>query len=247
MNDAGKIRETITKALAVVGFIALVGAGVWLAAYSARFVPSAVNGAGEAAVYLGSAFTREPAETPAAAVPSPAASTTIQLGGEPAPAPVASPAPATYTQTAPAAGMRTTSAYPIGGAAAPLSGLPDLAVDIDAIGYLATNSAESFIPSSTVPAGSRPAVRFIIENRGANVTGPWRWSAFIPTTSNSLFQSLFQQSLNPGDYIEYVFGFDQAIPGADRLISITANFDRAVAESDMNNNSDFVKMTVLGN
>lgn len=246
MNDAGKIRETVTKALAVVGFVALVGAGVWLAAYSARFVPSAVNSAGEAAVYLGSAFTRAPAETPDAAVPAPAASTTIQLGGEPVPAPAASPTPAAYTQTAPAAGRKTTSAYPIDGAA-PLSGLPDLAVDIDAIGYLATNSAESFIPSSTVPAGARPAIRFIIENRGTNVTGPWRWSAFIPTTSNSLFQSLPQQALNPGDYIEYVFGFDQAIPGADRLISITANFDRAVAESDMNNNSDFVKITVLGN
>src|SRR3989344_3436924 len=46
-------RQAAINGLAVVGFIALVGAGIWFAVYSTRFVPTVVNNLGAAAVYLG--------------------------------------------------------------------------------------------------------------------------------------------------------------------------------------------------
>ena len=99
---------------------------------------------------------------------------------------------------------------------------------------------------TTAPSGSRPAVVFTIKNIGTNVAGSWRWSASIPTQTSYLYQSLPQQALNPGDSIEYTLGFDQANKGSGQMISVTANFDRAVAESDANNNSASATLTILG-
>lgn len=239
-------RQTAIHVLAVIGFIALVGAGMWLAVYSTRFVPSVVNRIGAAAVYLGSVFT--PATGPSlSVVPTPTASTTISFGD------VNSTVPVKMSTTTPAkrvpttAGPETSGAYQIG-TTTPSSrfGLPDLIVTVGAIGYLATTSADSFVASSTVPAGSRPAIRFTIRNVGTNVAGAWRFSASIPTQTAYIYQSQPQQSLNPGDSIDYTLGFDNPIPGSEKMISVTANFDHVVAESNPNNNSASAKITILG-
>lgn len=240
-------RGTAVNALAVVGFVALVVLSMWLAVYATRFVPPVVNRIGSAAVYLGSLFTRAPADTTPAVTSTPAASTTIQIGGE---EPVATQ-PATKTKPiATTAGAASNSVYQIGTSTpqgAALHGLPDLITIIDAVGYLTSTSTNSFIASSTVHGGSRVAVHFTIKNVGTNTTGAWRWSASIPTESAYIYQSQPQQSLAPGDSIEYTLGFDQAIRGFERTISVSANFDRAVAESNQNNNSASTKITVLGN
>ena len=243
-------RPAALHSLAAVGFVTLVSLGVWLAVYSTRFVPQAVGSIGSAAVYLGSVF--KPAPHASISV-VPAASTTIPFDVATTTAPVAATAATTTDErakapaSAPSAGKETASASPLGVASpAVLSGLPDLVTHIDAVGYLATSSADSFVASSTVPAGSRPAVRFTIKNIGSNATGSWRWSASIPTSSDSIYQSAAQQSLNPGDYIEYTLGFDQANPGTSQMISVTANFDHAVTESATNNDSASVQIKILG-
>lgn len=246
-------RQTAVSALAVIGFVALVGMGMWLAVYSTRFVPSVVSRIGEAAVYVGSIFT--PAATSSlSVVPTPIATTTLSFGGASATtSPAATDQPiATHPQTqnaTPAAGTKTDTTYEIGTTTTPaaFSGLPDFIVTIDAVGYLATTSADSFVASSTVPAGSRPAVKFSIKNIGTNVSGAWRFSASIPTQVAYIYQSQPQQPLGPGDRIDYTLGFDQANRGTDETISITANFDHAVTESNFNNNSAAAKVTVLGN
>ena len=81
---------------------------------------------------------------------------------------------------------------------------------------------------------------------GINSSGKWRFSAYIPTRSSYLYYSPFQQSLSPGDSIDYTLGFDQAIPGSDKIISVTANFDHAVTESSTNNNIASAQLTILG-
>ena len=242
-------RQAAVHGLAVVGFIALVAAGIWLAIYSTRFVPTVVNNFGSAAVHLGSIFTPEDKPT-LSVIPNPVASTTISFGNI---LPTASTSttpnvsvPANPKPTATTAGGGTSATYQIGGTASAPYGLPDFSTQITAIGYLATTSAESFVASSTVPSGSRAAVRFTIKNTGTNVTGAWRFSASIPTQSAYIYQSLSQQSLNPGDSIDYTLGFDQAIAGSNKMISITANFDRAVGESNPNNNSASAQLTILG-
>lgn len=247
-------RQTIIHTLAAVGFVALIGASMWLAVYSTRYVPGVVNRIGSAAVYLGSVFTPSPASL--AVVPSPTASTTISFGD--ASSTVSTPVSSTTTKTVattktviPTAGSQTSGTYQIGGTVAPTSpvlyGLPDFVANIDAIGYLATSSADSFIASSTVPFGNRPAVRFTIRNTGTNVSGSWRFSASIPTQTAYIFQSQPQQPLAPGDSISYTLGFDQANKGAGQVVSITANFDKTVAESNPDNNSTSAKLTILGN
>lgn len=253
MNTQGTYtpnRQAAINGLAVVGFISLVALGIWLAVYSSRYVPTAINRLGAAAVSLSQIFT--PGPKPSLTV-IPTASTTLSFGTPtPTPSPTPSPMP---TQKKPAGtapktgGEKTTGTYPMGGSTpgtAVLTGLPDFIVTINAVGYLATTSAESFIATSTVPQGSRPAVTFTVKNIGTNTTGVWRFSASIPTQSSYIYQSQPQQPLNPGDSIDYTLGFDQANTGIGKMISVTANFDRAVTESNVDNNSASTKITILG-
>ncbi len=256
MNDIEQTssnRQTITNGLAVAGFIALVGIGIWFAVYATRFVPSIVGSIGSAAVSLVSIFN--PAPSPSLSVVPSTSSTTISFGGtsttteeigatstKPAATPVKTVVPTT-------AGAQTTGTYPLGGTtgtSGTLYGYPDLVVHITAVGYLATTSADSFVANATVPNGSRPAVRFTIKNVGTNIAGAWRFSASIPTQTAYIFQSQPQQALAPGDSIDYTLGFDQANKGSNQTISVTANFDNAVAESDTTNNSTSAVVTILG-
>ena len=72
-----KTAKAVINGLAIVGFVILVGAGIWLAVYSTRYVPTVVNRVGAAAVYFGSLFTS--ADGPTLSV-VPNASTTIPFG-----------------------------------------------------------------------------------------------------------------------------------------------------------------------
>ncbi len=240
--------QAAVNALAIVGFIALIGASMWLAVYSTRYVPSVVNGAGAAAVYLGSVFNRSTASLSVV----PTASTTIPFNE--ASSTISTPVekPSIQTPSKPIAttpGEKTTAIYPMNDTPASVTpaGLPDLIVTIKDVGYLATSSADSFIASSTVPVGNRPAVSFTIKNVGTNATGSWRFSATIPTQTAYFYQSQPQQSLNSGDSIDYILGFDQANKGSGQTISITTNFDRTVIESNTDNNNASTKITILGN
>lgn len=257
MNEIGNTTQTraaVVNGLAIVGFIALISAGVWLAVYSTRFVPAVVGRVGSAAVYLGSVFT--PASEPSLSVvptgeiiPFIEASSTISTSASSTiavatttPKPVAKP-------VAPTAGKKTTSTIALGDAAptaTSLSGLPDLIVKITTTGYMATSS-NAFTASSTIPAGSRPAINFTIKNIGTNVSGAWRFSAAIPTQTSYIYESPAQQTLAPGDSIEYTLGFDQATSGANQTVSITANFDNAIKESSSTNNTASTTITVLSN
>ena len=257
------LNKSAVNALAVVGFVALIAGGIWLAIYSTRFVPAVVNGAetasiglvdavstaasrvGTAAVYLGSFFTPSPSGLSVV----PTASTTIPFGEPTATTSSSGTKGTSFVPVPVSSGHETNAVYPIGGTASTtpiLQGLPDLVTTIDAVGYLATTSANSFVASSTVPAGSRPAVKFSIKNKGTNMAGSWRFSASIPTVTGYVYQSQLQQPLYPGDRIDYVLGFDQAVQGTGKTITIIANPDRVVPESDFSNDSATAKVTILG-
>jgi hypothetical protein len=250
MNTTGS-RHPALYVLALFGFIALVGAGMWLAIYSTRFVPTVVNGLGAAAVYLGSVF--KPSNAALTVVPSPTASST-PVTTEASSTPIATAGGDNTSTTGgtstvkPAPGKETTSTVQIGGSTGTpvLSGLPDLAVTITAVGYLTSTSPDSFVATTTVPVGGRPAVKFTIKNIGTNVTGAWRFSASIPTQTAFIYQSQLQQALGPGDSIDYTLGFDQANKGVNQTVSVTANFDKAVTESNSNNDSASATLTILG-
>lgn len=241
-------RQAAVSGLAVVGFIALIVLGVALGVYSARFVPGVVNRIGSAAVYLGSVFT--PASNPGLSVvtasTTPTASTTISFG-------TASSTTATTTTTTQTATTRTppahtTTTHPVTVTTIPTTvaphGLPDLALNISAIGYLDNSSPDSFTGSGSVPAGKIPAVKFTIRNIGTNWSGTWRFSASIPTRRAFVYQSDPQQSLAPGDSIDYTLGFDQALTGSNQMVTITVNFDNSAQDSNANNNVASAPLTI---
>ncbi|MCR4333476.1 MAG: hypothetical protein NUV60_00425 [Patescibacteria group bacterium] len=257
-SNIGSNRAKVVHTLAVVGFIALIGSGMALAVYSTRYVPDVVGRLGTAAVYLGSVFT--PAEEPSLSVVStPSATSTVLSFGE-ASSPLSHSATPSPKIVAPTAGEETSATYQMNGATttAPsttVSGLPDLAATIKNVGYLTSTSTDSFVASSTVPSGFRSAVSFTIKNIGTNATGVWCFKASIPTSSYFLYESAPQQNLNPGDYIDYTLGFDQANRGTNQMISVTANIadtanaatcTRTVTESNPDNNSASANITIVG-
>jgi len=250
-------RKAAATGLMIVGFIALMVLGIWLAVALARYVPNAVT-------YLGTVFT--PATTtPASVAVIPFSSD--NPSGPDAGASVASTTPVatstsstiastttaeTTTTKAPVTYKTVITTYPVSGSTRVVAsttgyyyGLPDLTVKIVAVGYLTSNSPESFIVSSTVPVGMQPAVEFIVTNIGTNVAPVSRFFAFIPTKTAQRYESASQQALNPGANIQYTLGFTEAERGTDQIISVTTNFDGAIAESNTNNNTATAKITIL--
>lgn len=235
-------RLAALQGLAIFGFLALVALGMWLAISSARYVPTAVSKLSAAAVALSSVFT--PAPEPVAT------STPVIVFGEDAFATSTTPTTTPVTKpVATSAGTPSSNTYLIGGTpsgTAPLSGLADLTVEIKAVGYLSGPDATTFTASSSIPSTMRPAVKFVIKNIGTNATGAWRFTATIPTQTAYIYESVPQQNLNPGDSIEYTLGFDQANRGANQTISISVNKDRAISESNTDNNNAAASVTILG-
>jgi len=123
-------------------------------------------------------------------------------------------------------------------------GLPDLSVTITSLGYLTLPSTDSFVASTTAPYGTRPAIKFVVKNIGTNIASSWRFIAAIPTVNSYVYQSQAQQPLNPGDSIEYTLGFDQAAIGSNQSISITADSDHTILESNEENNTATASMNV---
>lgn len=249
-------RDRAVKGLAVVGFVALIVMGVWVAVYTTRYIPNIINGIAGAAVYLGSVFVPAPASPGLTVVPT--ASTTLSFGGG-----------ATSTATAPKKKTTTGNLYggtqvsiPTQTSVAPY-GLPDLSAFIDATGYMASGSY-TFVSTSTIPYGSRPEIRFTIKNVGTNISGPWRFSFTIAPASTETYRasnltctrtttsvgdgvtctSEVQQSLNPGDYIDYTLDLEQFRLGINQTYTIVANSDNTVPESSSANNTATATVTL---
>lgn len=259
----------VLRSLATIGFATLILAGILLAIYASRFMPIAANGLDSATVSLARIFTPTSQKSTLAVIPNPivlnpnqkavpTASTTGNTPIMPVVVPpkkhISKPAKKKYTPrtqrvlSAPVAGKRTNNTYAINGTTSvpTLHGLPDLTVRITAIGYLVSTSTDSFVATSTIPVRSKVAVKFTITNIGTNKTGPWIFSASIPTQINYIFNSPKEDSLNPGDHVNYILGFDQADAGSNQTISITANPKHTFKESSFKNNSSAKSATILG-
>lgn len=248
MNDTGDgtpNRTVMIHTLAIVGFIALIGASMWLAVYSTRYVPTVVNRVGSAAVYLGSVFSSADKPT-LSVIPTQVASTIISF--DDASSTVSTNAgstskPVTPKVVTPTAGKKVTNTYQMTGSTAPY-GLPDLVMRIDAVGYLTSTSTNSFVASSTVPLGNMVAVKFTVTNIGTNISGFWRIHTVALT---QVFDSPLLESIVPGSNASGVFYVDKANSGENQMISVTANFDRTVSESNFDNNNASAKVTIRGN
>ncbi|CAN5720054.1 hypothetical protein BH11PAT2_BH11PAT2_08450 [soil metagenome] len=246
-------RRAAINTLAVVGFIALIIIGIGLAIYSARYVPLAVSRIGTAAVSLSSVF--RPAQTDPALQVVSLASTTLPIENNDAtttasttvtfPEATTTPVKTTTGGTPGTTGgthtvvtTTTTTTRP-----APY-GLADLTVLVTQVGYLNNGTTESFVPATSIPYGKTGAVKFTVKNPGTNVTGPWLFRADVPTSPSFSFTSPVQQSLLPGDQIDYTLGFDRGLQGDNRVVTITVDSTNVVPESNEGNNVSSGAVTV---
>lgn len=102
-----------------------------------------------------------------------------------------------------------------------VTGPADLAVTIVGTGVSLGNN--EFVKTTQIPTASRGAVKFVVENKGGQPSGPWGFTANLPIEGDSDFRyaSPLQPSLNAGDKIQFVLGFDQILEESTGTIKIT--------------------------
>lgn len=245
-TTSGTGRRAAVNGLAIVGFIVLVIIGMALAVYAARFVPKAVSNIGSAAVYLSSQVFTDQGDTDLVVVP---ATETVPFGDDIVVATTtATTTVTTVTPTTPVTNPRpgtpVTTVVQVGTGPANYYGLPDLVVENVTTGYLTSSDTSTFRSSNEVPDGKRGAVKFTIANRGTNISERFDFEVELPTSRSYTYKSRSQQTLRPGERIEYVLGFDQAREGNDRTITITVDADRDINESNESNNDRSVTVDI---
>lgn len=104
--------------------------------------------------------------------------------------------------------------------------VPDLAVRLIGV------SSQS--GSSIVRPGDIISFRFEVKNVGGAATGSWNFVANLPSSSNPVYTSVTQQSLNPGDRIEYNLSFNGI--NSNGLISLIVDPNNMVREISESNN-----------
>lgn len=242
-TTSGTGRRAAVNGLAIVGFIVLVIIGMALAVYAARFVPTAVSNIGSAAVYLSSQVFSDEADTDLVVVPP---TETVPFGDDVVATTTATTTtPVTPTTPAnPQPGTPVTTVVQVGTGPANYYGLPDLVVESVTTGYLTSSDTSTFRSSNEVPDGKRGAVKFTIANRGTNISPRFNFEVELPTSRSYTYKSKSQQTLRPGERIEYVLGFDQTREGNDRTITITVDADRDINESNESNNDRSVTVDI---
>lgn len=92
------------------------------------------------------------------------------------------------------------------------NGKPDLAPRVIAFGLVDAKTGKftevDEIPYK-LPSGKRGAIKFEIRNDGTKESGKWKFEMELPTSPAYTYSSKEQQTLFPGDRIEYVIGFDR--------------------------------------
>jgi hypothetical protein len=235
-------RQAALAGLAVAGFIALVIVGITLAIYTARYIPIAISKiGGSSALFTSSTSTPTLSVVPVNTSIPFASSTVETVAMTPSVTPIAD-TDMSNTQSASVANavtpapVHTKPAY---------YGLPDLSVTVLAVGYLAGDTTDTFVATSIIPAGAHPAIKFAVKNVGTNVSGPWAFTANIPSASGPFFHSDTESSLNPGDHIDFTLGFNQTVPG-NQVVSVIVDPANYVAESNKSNNTAVAGVAVQG-
>jgi hypothetical protein len=119
------------------------------------------------------------------------------------------------------------------------NGKADLAVRVLGYGLVDKTTgvftARTEIPQD-IPSGKRAAIKFEIVNLGTKETGSWKFEAELPTSPAFTYTSNNQQSLFPGDKIQYTIGFDSVRDANQDDYTITADSTDKVTESNEKNN-----------
>lgn len=120
------------------------------------------------------------------------------------------------------------------------NGKADLSIRVIAFGLVDKNSGafteKDEIPRD-LPSNKRGAIKFVVENVGTKLSDTWMFKAELPTSPAYTYTSDKQESLYPGDKIEFVIGFDR-LKNADKDdYRIEVDPKDAIDESNENNNT----------
>ncbi len=147
------------------------------------------------------------------------------------------PSPSSPDEKIPGTSTSNTYVIPnVGTQAQNSNGRADLVGNILEIGYIDA-ATKTFVASSTVMKNERVAVRFEVKNQGDKTTGPWLFSAVLPTFPPHIFRSDSQSELLPGDRIEYTMGFDRVDEKDSVTFKVNLDPDEKVKEYNDANNS----------
>ncbi|GEM_PF-3145946 len=168
-----------------------------------------------------------------------------------------SPESATTTEETPAArepgvtaapltpGEQKTTTYPVvvSGTVSLPNGIPDLSITIIDTGII--NAAGNFIRATSTNSGEQTGVVFEVSNLGTAASGPWRFTAHLPTLAGD-FTSELQDSLNPGEKIRYTIGFQLLRNQGQNSVSIDVDPTRQITQ-EVNRNNNTVATIVIRN
>jgi hypothetical protein len=89
-------------------------------------------------------------------------------------------------------------------------------------------------------------IKFEVRNDGDTVTGPWSFTASLPSLSTPVYNSNTQISLRPGDSIIFTLGFSNLTGQNQSLITVNVDPANQVRESVETNNVLTAPISVTG-
>ena len=116
------------------------------------------------------------------------------------------------------------------------NGKADLVVKVLAIGTVNADSGK-FTERDEIPLNGRGAIRFEVRNDGTKESGRWEFEAELPTSPSYTYNSKTQQTLFPGDRIEFIIGFDEIKRANEVDYEIFVDSEKDVSESNERNNT----------
>ena len=102
-----------------------------------------------------------------------------------------------------------------------------------------------FIPRTNFANYESPVIRFDIGNDGNVETGPWQFTAALPTYPSQLLPSGIQPSLKPGELIEYTLSLQNLAYSGNNVVTINVDSTQSVSELSETNN--VTTMTLVNN
>jgi len=127
------------------------------------------------------------------------------------------------------------------------NGKPDLSVRVLAVGTI-DKETDQFIATSTVERAGKAAIRFEVTNIGTRSSGLWSFSSTLPTISTYVFRPSEQQnSLNPGDRIEYTLSFDLIKKADEGTITVDVDPGLKLDEITRDNNHAEATFSIINN
>ena len=234
-EEGVQTKKAAMNGLAVVGFGALIIAGIFLAIYAARYVPETLSRLSSAVILSSDEGTTTNEEEPADETPAstddeeepvkedsstdeePAKPTTPSTGG---PQVVAPQVPRYYTNQP------------------QLYGLADLVIVNEKIGYM---RGSTFVEDNEAPDNRDVAVRFSVQNLGTNIANGWRVRIDVegerPVTGNG-------GSLMPNGIQNFTVLIENPEEGENLEVEIEADYEDDLNESNERNNDETLDIDI---